>query len=158
MTYLAIGIVITVLVLFTLYMLVVTASMGSEYFKVPQFMLSSLKYSEEADVKLNLLMDKYDAGILLCRRQKNELIFTEKETGKHAGTIWIGNKYYSYANLYSYGIEARNTWACNKPKIKTFKRVVKLEKQLDISSGNQASDNAPKAESKRQSNEEVILD
>ena len=146
------------LVLFILWMLIVTSSMGTERLKTAQFLMSSLSYNEEATIKLNLLIDKYEAGLLTVRRETKELIFTDKETGQRAGVIWVGNKYYSYGNLYRYGANDSKDWACNKPDIKTFKRIIKLEKSLDSTSGNQVSPDAPKQATKRSSDEEVVLD
>lgn len=119
------------LVLFVLYMLVVTASLGTERFKVAQFLMSSLRYSEEATIKLNLLIDKYEAGILKIKADNKSLVFYDPKTQERAGEIWVGNKYYSYGILYRYGATDRKEWACNKPDIKTFKRIIKLEKSLD---------------------------
>jgi hypothetical protein len=103
-------------------------------------------------------MDKYEAGLLTVRRETKELIFIDKENGLKAGSIWVGNKYYSYGNLYRYGATDSKEWACNKPDIKTFKRIMKLEKSLDNTSGNQESPDAPKKATKRSSDEEVVLD
>lgn len=144
------------LCLFIVYMLVVTSSMGTERFKVPQFLMSSLTYSEEATTKLNLLIDKYEAGLLKIRRTEKTLVFTDAETGNKAGEIWIGNKYYSYANLHRYGATDDKQWSCNKCDIKTFKRVIKLEQTLDKSEQEQTAAVAPAKPAK--SGEEVVLD
>jgi hypothetical protein len=139
-------------------MLIVTTAMGTEKLKTAQFLMSSLTYSEEAKIKLNLLIDKYEAGRLSIRRETKELIFIDNETGKRAGVIWVGNKYFSYGNLYRYGSEDNKEWACSKPDIKTFKRIVKLEKSLDNTTDDQVSPNASKPATKRSSDEEVVLD
>ncbi len=142
--------------LFILYMLVITSSLGTERFKVPQFLMSSLTYSEEATTKLNLLMDKYEAGLLNIRRTDKTLIFTDAETGQKAGEIWIQNKYYSYGNLHRYGANDDKQWSCNKPNIKTFKRIIKLEQTLEKTAQEQSAVNTPKPAAK--AGEEVVLD
>ena len=140
--------------LFMLYMLIVTASMGTERLKVPQFLMSSLTYSEEATIKLNLLIDKYEAGLLSITRDDKHLFFTDVETNAKAGCIWVGNRYYAYGNLFRYGANENKEWSCNKPDIKTFKRIIKLEKSLEKTSSN--NDSAPRKDA-RESGEEVIL-
>ncbi|EBS4516530.1 hypothetical protein DQT32_03780 [Salmonella enterica subsp. enterica serovar Braenderup] len=129
------GIVLAVLAVFALYMLAATASIGTERMKTSQYFLSSLEYNEEASVKLNLLMDKYEAQLLTVKVTKDTLVFTDKETGAKAGEIWIANKYFSYGQLYRYGASNNNNWQNYKPDLKTFKRIIKLEKQLDPNEG-----------------------
>lgn len=140
------------LAVFIIYMLVVTNAMGTERLKVPQFLMSSLTYSEEATTKINLLIDKYEAGLLSVTKNDKTLEFKD-ESGNFAGVIWIANKYYSYGNLHRYGSTNNNQWACNKPDIKTFKRIVKLEQTLDKPSQASAASAKPKTKG-----EEVILD
>ena len=143
------------LVVFVVYMLIVTSAMGTNRLKVAQFLMSSMTYNEEADTKINLLLDKHEAGLLDVQRLEKSLSFTDKETGKKAGEIWTGNKYYAYANLAKYGASNSNEWSCYKPKIKTFKRVVKLEQSLD---SNESVTVQEASAPKRKGTEEVILD
>lgn len=144
------------LALFIMYMLVVTSSMGTNRLKVPQFLMSSLTYSEEATTKLNLLIDKYEAGLLTIRKTERQLVFTDASTGQKAGEIWIGSKYFAYGNLHRYGANDDNQWSCNKPNIKTFKRIVKLEQTLDNTAQEQKAATAPAEPAK--TGEEVVLD
>ncbi|AQW88968.1 putative membrane protein [Erwinia phage pEa_SNUABM_50] len=138
---------------FTLYMFVVTSAMGTERLKTSQYFMSSLSYSEEATVKINLLIDKYQAGLLKAKLKSNVIEFTEMEGNALAGEIYIANKYFSYGQLYRYGANGNTKWQCNKPDLKTFKRIIKLEKQLDI------TDEVPVQKSTSKSSEEqVILD
>lgn len=147
--------VFCVLGLFIFYMLLVTSSLGTERLKVPQFLMSSLTYSEEATTKLNLLMDKYEAGILNIKRTDKTLFFTDAETGQKAGEIWIHNKYYSYGILHRYGAQDDKQWSCNKPDIKTFKRIMKLEQSLEKTEKEQTSSSPKKTD---KSGEKVVLD
>jgi hypothetical protein len=148
--------VASALACFVIYMLVVTAAMGTNRLKVAQFLMSSMIYNEEADTKINLLIDKLEAGLLTVDRLEKSLSFNDKETGKKAGEIWTGNKYYAYANLAKYGANNSNEWSCFKPKIKTFKRVVKLEQSLETTSTDVTA--ATTAPAKRKETEEVVLD
>lgn len=142
---------ITFFSLFTVYMLVVTSSLGSERFKIAQYYMSSLTKSEEASVKINLLLDKYEAGLLRASIDKYVIRFIDIENEALAGEIHIANKYYSYGQLHRYGANGSNKWQCNKPDLKTFKRVIKLEKQLDP----HEPVNVP---SSKKTEEDVILD
>ncbi len=142
--------------LFIVYMLVVTSAMGTERLKVPQFLMSSLTYSEEATAKLNLLLDKYEAGLLKIKRTQTSLLFTDAETGSKAGEIWIKNKYYSYGSLHRYGANDDRQFACNKPNVKTFKRIVKFEQAIDKHFKEQTASAAPAKPAK--AGEEVVLD
>ncbi len=133
--YIVLGLVIAALALFAFYMLLATASIGTERMKTSQYFLSSLEYNEEATVKLNLLMDKLEADLLSVKLTKETLVFTDAKTGEKAGEIWIATKYCSYGQLYRYGTSNSTQYQRYKPDLKTFKRIIKLEKQLDPNDG-----------------------
>lgn len=122
--------VLIFLAIVMIYMFIVTACMGTEKLKTAQYFMSSLTYSEEATTKLNLLIDKYEADLLTADLQKTVISFTDKNTSQPAGQIWIANKYYTYGQLHKYGVEQNTNWQCKKPNLKTFNRIIKLEKSL----------------------------
>ncbi|SOK58722.1 hypothetical protein [Yersinia phage fHe-Yen9-04] len=138
--------------LFTLYMFVVTSAMGTERLKTSQYFMSSLSYCEEATTKINLLIDKYEAGLIKAKLKNNVIEFTEMEKNIPAGEIWIANKYFSYGQLHRYGANGNISWQCNKPSLKTFKRIIKLEKQLNV------AHQEPVPKSAKSTDEPVILD
>lgn len=123
--------ILAFLCMFTLYMLIVTSVMGTKWLKTSQYLMSSLTYSKEATLKINLLIHKYEAGLLKAELKKQVIEFTELEGDVLAGKIYIKGKYCSYGMLCSYGSMGSTKWLSNKPDLKTFKRIVKLEKKLN---------------------------
>lgn len=123
-----------------------TAIMGKSYCKSFQFMWSSLTYSAEADEKINMLLSKMSANMIVAKLDSrgNNIVFKSHD-GDTEGEINIEQKYYRYGYLTEYGGTSRGDYIKKRPKLKTFKKIVALEEALrGASNDNQAPPTAKK--------------
>ena len=124
------------LILFALALGFNTAIMGKSYCKGFQFMWSSIPKSKEADDKIRFILNKLDANLIRATfdQGKNTIGFYELDANPNRdeadAEIWIGNKYYSYGWLYSYGGTRSGSYIKKRPSRKTFKRILELEAKL----------------------------
>lgn len=137
------------LLLFLLSLIVSTCIMDTRLFMTYQFLLSSLKYSKEVDTKINFILAKHEADLLIATIRNNCIEFHEKETSKFYASIWIGNKYYTYGYLWKHADGYCNTK--RRPAVSTFKKIVHLEDTLSGKITKKPS------EKKKEKEEEVIL-
>lgn len=120
------------LVLFTLWMFIATAAIGTKYLKTTQYYMSILEFNAEADEKIKLVLDKFENNLLtaILDTQLGVIRFHDTESGEFNSEIWIQGKYTVYGMLSSYGKERNKTWKNYKPSLSTFKRVIALENKL----------------------------
>lgn len=144
------------LLLFALALGFNTAIMGKSYCKGFQFMWSSVPKSKEADEKIKFLLNKMDANLIRASFDsgRNTIQFHELDADpkrdEPEAEIWVGNKYFSYGWLYSYGGSRNGSFIKKRPSRKSFKRILALEEKLTGST----TTNAPP--SKSDSTEKVV--
>lgn len=138
------------LVIFLLSLIVSTLIMDTRLFMSYQYLLSSLKYSKEADERINFILSKHEAGLITAKLHSNYIHFTDVESNNTYAKIWVGNKYYSYGYIYEFS--GTNVHTKNRGKLSTFKKIVQLE---DTLSGKITPKETPKKESKN--DDSVIL-
>lgn len=129
----------------TICMLFIVMILGTPYFKRLQHLMSSLEYSEEMDAKVNMLIERYNTGLATARLATEAIDFFDDST--FLGSISIKGKYWSYGYVTRYG---SHSLSARKVKMKTFSRVVELEKKLRV--------DIPAKENKKNEKEAVTLE
>lgn len=145
---------VSVLVLFTLGLVLNVCISGSKLFKTYQFLMGTLTYSKDVDIICSRLLDKMEAGLLVANLSDNTIQFFNAEdiemkdeqtpysyTLTAEAEIFIGSKYFSYGYIHRHFGEAKSSQYKKRPSLSTFKRIVKLEEKLR---GDSSPNKAPK--------------
>lgn len=130
------------LALITIGLIFNTMITGSKYFKTFQLLMSAMPYSAEAEKTISLILDKFDANLLVAKISdcNTNMVFYstvdesgakyDKSTSPIVAEIFIGSKYYAYGYVRKYYSEAKAELTKKRPSVKTLKRIIALENKL----------------------------
>lgn len=130
------------LALITIGLIFNTMITGSKYFKTFQLLMSAMPYSAEAEKTISLILDKFDANLLVAKISdcNTNMVFYstvdesgtkyDKCTSPIVAEIFIGSKYYAYGYVRKYYSEAKAELTKKRPSVKTLKRIIALENKL----------------------------
>lgn len=124
-----IAVLVGLFVIFASSMLVLIVALNTEFLKRAQFLfMSSLEYSDEAELKVQTLLGMHKAGKYTVKfNAAGTQILFKSEEGDTMGAIRISDKYAGYAVLDEY---RQRTQHRKKVSLDSFKRVLKIEKDL----------------------------
>lgn len=137
MEYFMIGCLVLV-GLFGLTLIVSTLCMGSNFLIPLQVVMGSLRYSKEIDDKLKLELGKVDANMCVVCVDDHTIDLHIPENDEYSPnyyrhktpylSIWIGNKFYSYGNIYRINGSSGSNYKTKRPSISVIKQLVQLQK------------------------------